>query len=265
MKLREKYLKYGTVQRQDFVKVVSNPNGLWYELMERGYISEKGFLQSKFRELKSSVDIELSAAYKNKKNEIRNVLNGVQKKATVIEWIESIAVAFILAMLIRTFIIQAFKIPTGSMRMTLLEGDRILVNKLRYGPHVPFTHTRLPGLTHPKRGDVVVFVYPEDHKRDFIKRLIGRPGETVEIRQGRIYINDRPVEDPAIKSIYYYNRGDYGGPDQKIKVPENSYFVMGDNSGSSRDSRYWGFVPEDLLIGRAEVIYWPLNRIRFIK
>lgn len=181
------------------------------------------------------------------------------------EWVDSIVVALILALLIRTFIVQAFKIPTGSMRMTLIEGDRILVNKLAYGPKIPFSNFRLPGYTKPKRGDVVVFTYPEDPKRDFIKRLIALSGQTVEIKNGRTYINGEIVDDPVIRDVYYYNRGAYGGQNQKIVVPEDAYYVLGDNSASSKDSRYWGFVKKDLLIGKAQVIYWPLNRIRFIK
>ena len=186
-------------------------------------------------------------------------------KAQARDWIESILIAFVLAMFIRTFFFQAFKIPSGSMRMTLLEGDRLLVNKLRYGAKIPFTNKRLPGFGKPKRGDVIVFVFPEDHKRDFIKRLIALGGETVEIRSGDIYINNKLIEDPRIKNVYYYNRGDYGNMNQKVLVPPGDYFVLGDNSGSSHDSRYWGFVPESDLIGRAELIYWPPNRIRFIK
>lgn len=191
--------------------------------------------------------------------------NQAKKKSTAREWIESIVIAFILAMFIRTFIIELFKIPSGSMRMTLLEGDRILVSKLWYGPKIPLTKFRLPGFSSPKRGDVIVFIYPEDRKRDFIKRLIALGGETVEIKDGVIYIDGKEIEDPSIKNIYYYSRGEYGGPHQKINVPKDSYFVLGDNSGSSRDSRYWGFVPKDLVIGKAELIYWPLYRMRFIK
>lgn len=186
-------------------------------------------------------------------------------KSTLREWIESILVALILALFIRTFFFQAFRIPSGSMRMTLLEGDRLLVSKLAYGAMVPFTHHRLPGISHPRRGDIVVFKYPEDPKRDFIKRLIAVGGETVEIKFGDIYINGRMVEDPVIKNIYYYNRGDYGDVNKRIIVPKGYYFVLGDNSGSSQDSRYWGFVPEDYIIGKAEIIYWPLDRIRFLK
>ena len=188
-----------------------------------------------------------------------------QPKSVAREWIESIVIAFILALFIRTFFIQAFKIPTGSMRMTLLEGDRILVNKLRYGPKIPLSKHRLPGFTEPKAGDVVVFIYPEDKKRDFIKRLIAVGGDKVEIKEGKIYVNGKPVGISPIKNIYYYNRGDFGQVDKAIEVPRDNYFVLGDNSASSKDSRYWGFVPKDMVIGRAELIYWPLNRMRFIK
>lgn len=188
-----------------------------------------------------------------------------KNKAVIREWAESIFIAFILAMFIRTFFIQAFKIPSGSMRMTLIEGDRLMVNKLRYGPKIPFTDQRLPGLTNPRRGDVIVFVYPEDHKRDFIKRLIALGGEIVEIKEGHLYINGELFHDPRIDHIYYYNQGPYGQEGGEIKVPDGQAYVLGDNSSSSRDSRYWGFVPKENIIGRAEFIYWPLNRIRFIK
>ncbi|MCB9757869.1 MAG: signal peptidase I [Candidatus Omnitrophica bacterium] len=181
------------------------------------------------------------------------------------EWGDSVLVAFILALFIRTFSIQAFRIPSGSMRNTLIEGDRLLVSKLSYGALVPFTHYRLPGFSHPKRGDIVVFKYPEDPKRDFIKRLIAVGGETVEIKFGDIYINGKRVEDPVIKNTYYYNRGTYGDVNQKTIVPAGYYFVLGDNSGSSHDSRYWGFVPQEDIIGKAQLIYWPLNRVRFLK
>ncbi len=188
-----------------------------------------------------------------------------KSKSNSREWIESIIIAIILAVFIRTFIVQAFKIPTGSMRMTLLEGDRILVDKLCYGPKIPFTKVRLPGLGKPKRGDVIVFAYPEDPRRDFIKRLIAFGGETVEIKDGDVFVNDEEIMDSMIKNTYYYNRGEYGKVNQKIRVPENSYFVLGDNSSSSKDSRYWGFVPRDYLVGRADLIYWPPTRIRIIK
>ncbi len=180
------------------------------------------------------------------------------------EWIQSFVIAFIIAMFIRTFFIQAFKIPSGSMIPTLIHGDRLMVNKLRYGPKVPFSKKRLPGFSKIRRGDIIVFIYPEDPKKDFIKRLIAFGGETIEIKDGEIFINEEMIEDPEIKNIYYYNFGEYGRVNQKIKVPEGFVFVLGDNSRSSHDSRYWGFVPEENVIGRAEFIYWPFNRVRFI-
>ncbi len=181
------------------------------------------------------------------------------------EWIEPLIVAFILAMFIRTFFIQAFKIPSGSMRPTLIEGDRLIVSKFIYGAKIPFTKKRLPGLSKPKRGDIIVFIYPVDGKRDFIKRLIAFGGETVEIIDGDVYVNGKLVEDPRIKKIYYYNYGQYGQEGEKVKVPKGYVFVLGDNSASSSDSRFWGFVPEENIIGRAEFIYWPPSRIRVLK
>ncbi|MDP2940204.1 MAG: signal peptidase I [Candidatus Omnitrophota bacterium] len=188
-----------------------------------------------------------------------------KKKSAIREWIESIVIAFILAMFIRTFIVQAFKIPTGSMRPTLMEGDRILVNKFIYGAKIPFRDIRLPALRQPKRGDVIVFVYPEDTSRDFIKRLIAQGDESVQIQNGKILINGKQAIDEAINKIYYYNRGDFASEGSEIAVPRNCYFVLGDNSSSSRDSRYWGFVDKKFLLGKAFLIYWPINRIRVIK
>ncbi len=175
-------------------------------------------------------------------------------KQAVKEYVEAIIIAFILAMIIRTFVIQAFKIPTGSMRPTLIENDRILVNKFIYR------------FKEPQRGDVIVFRYPEDLKKDFIKRLIAKPGETVQIVNGNIWIDGKVVDEPQqIRSIYYYNYGPYGTPDETITVPHDSYYVLGDNSASSRDSRYWGFVKRKEILGKALVIYWPLTRIRNIE
>lgn len=192
---------------------------------------------------------------------------GAKKKSALWEWIESLIVALILALFIRQFIVQAFKIPTGSMRATLVEGDRILVNKFIYGAKIPFTDLRLPALREPKRGDVIVFIYPQDPKKDFIKRLIALPGETVEIKSGGIYINEVPNKEPLISNRYYYNRPEsaYGRQGQAIKVLEDSYYVLGDNSSSSQDSRYWGFVPKKNILGKAMLIYWPINRMRLIK
>lgn len=173
------------------------------------------------------------------------------------EWIEAIIIAFVLAMIIRTFVVQAFKIPTGSMRPTLIEGDRIFVNKFIY---------RFKEL---KRGDVVVFKYPENPKKDFIKRLIATQGERLEIKEGHIWINGKLIEEPQqIRKIIYYNNDlnmIYCKPGEAIIIPDGNYFVLGDNSASSRDSRYWGFVKRKDILGQAMVIYWPLTRIRKIE
>ena len=190
---------------------------------------------------------------------------GTRKKSVVRDWAESIIVAFLLAMVIRAFVVQAFKIPSGSMRPTLLEGDLILVNKFIYGAKIPFTQFLTPQFAPFKRGDVVVFIYPEDPKKDFIKRLIGLPGETVEIKNGSVYVNDQPLLDPEFSQRFYYNKGDFGQEGRKIIVPPENFFVMGDNSASSKDSRYWGFVPRKNILGKAMVIYWPPQRIRIIK
>jgi signal peptidase I len=187
------------------------------------------------------------------------------KKSVLRDWIESIIIALVLAMIIRFFIIESFKIPTGSMRPTLLEGDLIMVNKFIYGARIPFSKLRLPALRKPKRGDVIVFIYPVDRKKNFIKRLIALPGETVEIKDGTIYINDQPLLEPVFNQRYYYNRGDFGGEQKKIVVPIDSLFVLGDNFASSQDSRYWGFVPKENLLGEAILIWWPPQRIRIIK
>ena len=191
-------------------------------------------------------------------------ISASKKKSALREWVESIVIAFLLAMFIRTFIIQAFKIPSGSMRPTLIEGDRILVNKFIYGAKLPFTDLRLPGITKPKRGDVVVFIYPKDPSRDFIKRLIAVERESVQIKDGSIYINGHVIDDPNF-ARYYCNRAPYGKGGARTVVPKDSYYVLGDNSTSSQDSRYWGFVPENNVLGKAFLIYWPPKRIRIIK
>lgn len=170
------------------------------------------------------------------------------------EWIHSILVALVLTLIIRTFVIQAFKIPSGSMRPTLLEGDKLFVNKYvyRFEP--------------PKRGDIIVFKYPSDPKKDFIKRLVASGGETVEIRDGKIWIDGKVLEDPdSFGKFYYYNHDPYGGPDEKIKIPENMYYVLGDNSANSTDSRFWGFVPKSNVLGKAVFRWWPPKRIGTIE
>lgn len=174
-------------------------------------------------------------------------------KQLIRETLETVVIAFVLAMIIRTFVVQAFKIPSGSMRPTLEVGDRILVNKFIYR------------FKEPQRGDVIVFRSPEDTKKDFIKRLIGKGKETVEIREGKIYIDDVLSDSPRLASKYYYNRDKYGAEGQKVYIPEDNYYALGDNSASSRDSRYWGFVPKNNMLGKAFLIYWPINRIKLIE
>jgi len=187
-------------------------------------------------------------------------------KSEIREFIEAaLFAAFIALCIIRPFIVQTFKIPTGSMRTTLIEKDLIIVNKFIYGGKIPFTDWRMPGLRQPQRGDVIVFIYPEDQRKFFIKRLIGLPGETVEIKNGSVYINDAPLTGPVFNKIYYYNKGDNAKEGQKIIVPQDSYFVLGDNSASSLDSRFWGFVPKNNVLGKAFFIYWPPQRMRIIQ
>ena len=170
------------------------------------------------------------------------------------EWASSILVALVLTLIIRTFVIQAFKIPSGSMRPTLMEGDKLFVNKYVYRFNAP------------QRGDIIVFKYPVDPKKDFIKRLVAFPGETVEIRDRKITIDGKVLEDPAsFGKFYYYNHDPYGGPGDKIQVPANSYYALGDNSANSTDSRFWGFVPKKNVLGKAVFRWWPPKRIGTIR
>ena len=188
-----------------------------------------------------------------------------QTKLVMKEWAESIIIAVILALVIRTFVVQAFKIPSGSMIPTFQVGDRIFVNKFIYGAKVPFLNMNLPAVRSPKRGDIVVFIAPDTPQKDFIKRLIAVGGEKVQIKDGRILINGKVVDEPSsVRSVYYYNSGDYGREDRVIEVPKDSYFVLGDNSASSRDSRFWGFVPKKNLLGKVIFVYWPLHRMKVI-
>jgi signal peptidase I len=166
------------------------------------------------------------------------------------EWAQSIVIALILTLVIRTYVVQAFKIPSGSMRPTLMEGDKLFVNKFIY-------HFKPM-----ERGDILVFKYPGEPKKDFIKRLVAFEGETVEIRGGKILVDGKVLDDPeSFGRFTYYNHDPFGGPNEKIRVPENSFYVLGDNSANSTDSRFWGFVPEKNVIGKAFVRWWPLNRM----
>jgi signal peptidase I len=180
-------------------------------------------------------------------------------KSTIREYAEAILMALLLALFIRTFIVQAFKIPSGSMIPTLAIGDHILVNKLAYGIRIPFWEEYLVNFQTPARSDVIVFIYPEDRSKDFIKRVIAVGGDTVEIRQKKVYINGKPVADAHA----YFKESDFSGELQPGQnnygprvVPEGHLFVMGDNRDSSHDSRFWGFVNLDDVRGKAFLIYW---------
>lgn len=175
-----------------------------------------------------------------------------RKKNKTLEWFKSLIWAVAIALFIRAFLIGNFKIPSTSMVPTLKVGDRLLSNNVIYR------------LREPKRGEVVIFKYPEDPKRDFVKRMIGLPGERVMIKNGRIFINGEVVEEGPIAKIYYYSEGFYGNGEE-VEVPEGCYYVLGDNSINSRDSRYWGFVPKKNIVGKALFIYWPPWRMGVIK
>jgi signal peptidase I len=175
------------------------------------------------------------------------------------EYSEALAVAIILAILIRALFVQAFKIPSGSMIPTLLIGDHILVNKLVYGIRIPFTDARWPRLRDPQRGDVIVFVYPKDRTKDFIKRVVAVGGETVEIRNKVVFIDGKPVANPHAR--FYSNTviaEDVSPRDNMppLKVPKGFLFVMGDNRDYSLDSRFWKFVPLEDVKGEAFLIYY---------
>jgi signal peptidase I len=215
-------------------------------------------------------------------------MSGIQpnvntKKSFYKEWIEPFLIAAVVALFIRQFVVEAFKIPSGSMIPTLTIGDHLLVNKFVYGPRIPFTDTRLFTWKKPQRGDVIVFKYPQDESKDFIKRVVGVPGDKIQIVNGKLKINDQlvditPIGAPADKSVeagesfgkpmlyeeqlgtvrhemqYLHDQsGENFGPET---VPQDSVFVMGDNRDNSQDSRFWGFVKYNKILGRALIIYW---------
>lgn len=187
------------------------------------------------------------------------------KKPWYREYSEALIVAVILALIIRTFVVQAFKIPSGSMEDTLLIGDHLLVSKFIYGVQFPWSDDRYLALRHPERGDVIVFEFPEDkdksyfERRDFIKRVIGVPGDTVEVRNKQVFINGElytiPQEVHKEESVVsaQYGPRDFMAP---VTVPPGNYFVMGDNRDRSYDSRFWGFVAEPKIKGQAFIKYW---------
>ncbi|CAN5117327.1 signal peptidase I [soil metagenome] len=199
------------------------------------------------------------------------------------EWTKSLAVAFLLFLVIRTFLVQAFKIPTGSMEDTLLIGDFLLVNKAVYGAGIPGTEYHLPGFSKVERGDIIVFVYPDPYNEyepnpDYVKRAVGMPGDTLAMKDKVLHVNGEPQEEPYAQYLdgideqyrpqFAWQRGhlvpgidpesyrpsrDSWGP---IVVPPSHYFVMGDNRDNSADSRYWGFVPAEAIKGKPLVVYF---------
>jgi signal peptidase I len=207
-----------------------------------------------------------------------------QKKTFYKEWIEPFLIAAVVALFIRQFGVEAFKIPSGSMKPTLTIGDHLLVNKFVYGPRIPFTDTRIFNGKDPKRGEIIVFKYPEDESKDFIKRVVGLPDDKIEIKNGKLFINDQPL--PIVETGEYVDKEQRFGKEYDIKaklleeqlgtvkheiqylhdqsgynfgprlVPKESVFVMGDNRDNSQDSRFWGFVKYNKILGRALIIYW---------
>lgn len=177
-----------------------------------------------------------------------------KEKSKVREYAETLIIALFIALFVRAFVVQAFKIPSSSMEPTLLVGDHILVNKFIYGIRLPLIGEKICTFSTPQRGDVIVFIFPRDRSKDFIKRVIGLPGETVEIRNRNIYIDDRLIEDPwGVYSAWGPKESHHYGPKA---VPPNSLFVLGDNRNNSQDSRYWGFVPLEDVLGEAFIMYW---------
>ncbi|HUR34322.1 MAG TPA: signal peptidase I [Vicinamibacterales bacterium] len=186
------------------------------------------------------------------------------RKSTLREYFESIVIAVILALFIRTFVVQAFKIPTGSMENNLLIGDHLLVNKFVFGPSASGLERAVLPMGVIRRGDVVVFKYPEEPERDFIKRIIGLPGDTIELKQKKVYVNGTPLDEPYV----HFLEPPSGGPASEVTsldvrenfgpvtVSPDHYFAMGDNRDNSADSRYWGQLPRDYIKGKALLIYW---------
>ena len=179
----------------------------------------------------------------------------MRKKSVFLEYLEVILIALLLTLVIRTFAVQAYRIPSGSMLETLQIGDQLLVNRLAYGLFVPFKDDPVISWSTPQHGDVIVFEYPMDPSKDFIKRVIGVPGDKVSMQDKVLYVNGVKMDEPYVQHIdaSIDHRRDNFGP---VEVPPGKYFVMGDNRDDSRDSRFWGFVGFNAIQGKAVVIYW---------
>jgi signal peptidase I len=228
---------------------------------------------------RSSGPIRDRLSMEQKADVLRRVNRAGVRWSVFAEWAKSFIIAVALFLFIRSFFVEAFKIPSGSMERTLLPGDFLLVNKLVYGAQVPFTSLRLPALRSPQRGDIIVFEFPKDRSKDFVKRLVGLPGDTLSMQEGVLSVNgvaqtERYVTHPEpepdrLEGDFRWQREflvrtaeaglgahpsrDNWGP---LTVPENSYFALGDNRDNSQDSRYWGFVPDSLVRGRPMFVYF---------
>ncbi|MBQ4133815.1 MAG: signal peptidase I [Desulfovibrionaceae bacterium] len=182
----------------------------------------------------------------------------------VIEYIEAIIVALVIAIVVRTFVVQPFSIPSESMLNTLIKGDCVMVNKFIYGIKIPFTNDYLVELEAPQRGDVVVFEFPRNPSIDYIKRIVGLPGDTIAVHNKQLYVNGSRVDEPYAIHIYPDMQlpQDNFGP---ITVPEGEYFMMGDNRDDSADSRAWGTVKRNAIIGKAWRLYWSWGSISDVR
>jgi signal peptidase I len=189
-----------------------------------------------------------------------------EKRAAVWEYARSILIAALIALFIRTFLIQSFLIPTGSMENTLEVGDRIFVNKFIYGTNIPLIHRSILKVREPLQGDIVVFEFPRDRDKDFIKRVIGTPGDLIEVRDKQVFVNNVPFKDSheihrdrTVLPRSSAPRDNFG----PVTVPPRAYFVMGDNRDNSYDSRFWGFVEKDKIKGKAIIKFWSWDRENF--
>jgi signal peptidase I len=195
---------------------------------------------------------------------------GTYRKSTVREYFESICIAVILALFVRTFVVQAFKIPTGSMENNLLIGDHLLVNKFVFAPTMTALERTLLPIDPIARGDIIVFKFPQDPDRDFVKRVIGLPGETIEMRNKRVFVNGTRLDEPYVHFLFPPAEGEGQTVDVSglgvqvnygpVQVPADHYFMMGDNRDNSEDSRFWGFMPRSYVKGKALFVYFSFGQ-----
>lgn len=215
---------------------------------------------------------------------LRKSRNASAKEPMLVEYAKSFFPVILAVFMIRSFLVEPFKIPSGSMMPTLLVGDFILVNKFTYGLRVPVVNNTFFELNHPQRGEVMVFRFPKDPSLDYIKRVVGLPGDKIEYRNKQIFVNGQPITQQETGYYDYVSPGlnqvslrriseqlgdhrhdiliDDSNPvlDGEITVPEGQYFVMGDNRDNSNDSRFWGFVPDTNVVGKAFLVWWNFDK-----